>query len=260
MIVFAGPSVARLDTDKWPDLEFKPPVRQGDLYLAARTGPRAIAVIDGYFDGVPAVWHKEILWAIGQGIAVLGAASMGALRAAELDQFGMQGVGRIYAAYSSGEYTDDDEVALLHGPAELGYPVLSLAMVNARATFEAARENGVITDKQAEQAASIAKGLHYKSRTWDSVLAALRGDLPQAVLDRLQHWVRTNETDQKSLDANELLELLARGDFDQPTPDFHFEQTDLWVQATATWQARERAESGSGGGYNMFKDKSFPSG
>ena len=54
--------------------------------------PGAIGVIDGYFDGVPSVWHKEILWALSQGIRVFGGASMGALRAAELDGFGMTGV------------------------------------------------------------------------------------------------------------------------------------------------------------------------
>ena len=43
--------------------------------------PRAIGIIDGYFQQVPSVWHKEILWAMAQGVHVFGSASMGALRA-----------------------------------------------------------------------------------------------------------------------------------------------------------------------------------
>ena len=42
----------------------------------------------GAFASVPAVRHKEILWALSEGIPVIGAASIGALRAAELTAFG----------------------------------------------------------------------------------------------------------------------------------------------------------------------------
>ena len=60
--------------------------------------PRAIGLIDGVFLDVPAVWHRELLWALSEGVHVFGAASMGALRAAELAPFGMRGVGTIFAA------------------------------------------------------------------------------------------------------------------------------------------------------------------
>ena len=59
---------------------------------------------------------------------------MGALRAAELDAFGMRGVGQIYASYRCGQFIlplgrtsahesfeDDDEVALLHAPDDMNY-------------------------------------------------------------------------------------------------------------------------------------------
>ena len=60
---------------------------------AVRRGVRVIGLVDGVFERVPAVWHKEILFALSEGVHVYGAASMGALRAAELDTFGMRGVG-----------------------------------------------------------------------------------------------------------------------------------------------------------------------
>ena len=69
------------------------------MSIAPRSSrPAVIGIIDGYFEIVPTVWHKEILWAMAQGIHVFGAASIGALRAAELDAFGMRGIGRIYEA------------------------------------------------------------------------------------------------------------------------------------------------------------------
>ena len=56
---------------------------------------------------------KKIMHLIDSGVTVIGAASMGALRAAELDAYGMLGVGRIYQMYASGEICGDDEVATL---------------------------------------------------------------------------------------------------------------------------------------------------
>ncbi len=59
-------------------------------------GYRTLLLIDGYFHQVPSVQHKEILYALHQGLAVFGCSSMGALRAAELADFGMVGIGRVF--------------------------------------------------------------------------------------------------------------------------------------------------------------------
>ena len=61
-----------------------------------------------------------------------GAASMGALRAAELAPFGMRGVGAIYRAFARGTLVADDEVAVAHLPAEYGYRATRDALVNLR--------------------------------------------------------------------------------------------------------------------------------
>src|SRR6516165_842500 len=107
-IVFSGPSLPPSRAPVPPGIEWRPPVRQGDVYRTARSRPALIGIIDGYFETVATVWHKEILWAMAQGIHVYGAASIGALRAAELAEFGMKGVGAVYQQYRTGELTDDD--------------------------------------------------------------------------------------------------------------------------------------------------------
>jgi hypothetical protein len=171
-VIFAGPSLPpRLRPDD-ARFDWRPPVRQGELYRAALAGPAVIGVIDGYFEVVPTVWHKEILWAMAQGIHVFGAASIGALRAAELDTFGMRGVGAIYEAYRDCILQDDDEVAVLHGPEELGYPPLTEAMVNIRATAAEAVRRGILPAGVAAQLIGIAKTLFYKNRTYEAVLRA----------------------------------------------------------------------------------------
>jgi len=206
-IIFAGPSLPpRLRPVAEPGIEWRPPVRQGDVYRAALERPAVIGVIDGYFEVVPTVWHKEILWAMAQSIHVFGAASIGALRAAELDSFGMRGIGHIYEAYRDGILEDDDEVAVLHGPEELGYPALTEAMVNIRATLAEAARVGVLAPDVAARLTDIAKSLFYKQRAYDAVLrkAAVSG-LPAMPLRALAAWFPANRVDQKRHDAEALL-------------------------------------------------------
>jgi hypothetical protein len=72
-------------------------------------------MIDGVFHQSLAVWHKEIVFALLEGIVCIGAASMGALRAAELWRYGMIGVGKIFEMYRDGE-EDDSLVAMTFQP------------------------------------------------------------------------------------------------------------------------------------------------
>jgi hypothetical protein len=238
VVIFCGPTLGEQDRARYADFEFLPPVRQGELYAAACKGPRAIGVIDGYFDGVPAVWHKEILWAMTQGIAVFGASSMGALRAAELHAFGMRGVGRIFEDYRDGTLTDDDEVALVHGPAETGYLQLSVPMVNIRATLDRALSEGVLDAPAANVIASVAKAQFYQDRTWKSALLDASARLPDTALARFDAWLPTGKVDQKREDALLLLksikEFVSHGGRAEP-PAFSFEWTEFW--ANAPWRS-----------------------
>ncbi|MEX3011161.1 TfuA-like protein [Hoeflea sp. TYP-13] len=247
-IVFAGPSLAGENLDVHDGFEFRPPVKQGDLYLAAMDNPTAIGIIDGVFDGVPSVWHKEILWALSLDIPVYGSASMGALRAAELDSFGMVGIGAIYEAYRDGVLEDDDEVALQHGPAEIGYAPLSLPMVNVRATLLEAERAGVLTKDQCKALAAAAKPIFFKQRTWDAVLERQSAVQDQAVL---LEWLKRNDVDQKKQDALTLLAHMKDAGIG-PSADFDFEHTELWQRGVTEWQSRAPvAETAEDGAYRL---------
>ncbi len=131
VVVFLGPTMPVDEARQLLDATYLPPVQQGDvLAVLNRREVKAIAVVDGYFGWVPAVWHKEILWALSRGIAVFGAASMGALRAAELSSHGMVGIGSVFRKFASGELRDDDEVAVVHSTVDDAFTPLSDAMVN----------------------------------------------------------------------------------------------------------------------------------
>ena len=233
-VIFAGPSLPP-PTSPIAGIEWRPPVRQGDLYLAALSRPAIIGVADGYFEIMPTVWHKEILWAMAQGIHVYGAASIGALRAAELTDFGMKGIGHIYRQFHTGRLTDDDEVAVLHGPAEIGYVQVTDAMVNVRATIDRALQLGVVEPAFAARLVSIAKSLFYKDRTYEAILkAATEQGLAPELVGRFANWLPGGQVDQKRIDASEMLEAITAHISNGVIPlevSYEFSHTFAWEEA-----------------------------
>ena len=207
--VFTGPSLPPDEAGAVLDAVYLPPVAQGDVYRVALKRPRAIGIIDGYFERIPAVWHKEILWAMAQGIHVFGSASMGALRAVELEPFGMEGVGAIYEAFLAGELEDDDEVAVTHGPAETDYRVGSEAMVNIRFTLARAQAEQVISAGTLSALGGVAKGLFYTERSYPELLRrGLAFGLSKGQLDALRAWLPGGQVNQKRDDAIRMLEVI----------------------------------------------------
>ncbi len=236
-VVFAGPTISREHLLSQADVVCLPPVAQGDVYRAARMQPRVIGIIDGYFEGVPAVWHKEILWAMQQGIHVYGSASMGALRASELHDYGMVGIGRVFDAYRRGAYEDDDEVAVLHGPAETNYVALSEALVNIRATLERAQSENIISAELHRGLLDVGKRLFYQERNWDALLDhPLPSGKANAECKALRGWLPEGKVDVKREDAGAMLDAIAdllSGDPEPKQVDFGFEWTDMWDSVAA---------------------------
>jgi len=208
--VFLGPTLPQGEARRYLDAEYLPPVSQGDVLRLLDRRPTAIAIIDGYFELVPAVWHKEILLALESGVHVFGAASMGALRAAELDVFGMKGIGQIYKWYASGYLEDDDEVAVGHGPADQGYRELSDAMVNVRDRCLAAAQNRIVTKPAARQFIEIAKALFYPERRWPRILTDARASVAGRDIRAMEAYLQKVKTPPlKARDAVALLRHVA---------------------------------------------------
>jgi hypothetical protein len=226
-ILFVGPSLpdARLLVEG-QDIEITGPAVQGDVAAAVRRGATAIGIVDGGFEYTAPVRHKEILFALSQDVAVYGAASMGALRAAECKAFGMIGVGRIFHDYDSGIIVDDADVALLHAPAELGYRSLTLALVNVRATLDGLEQTNRLAHDARILIETSANHIFFKDRTWRSVVdnCAAFGSAQKAELVSL---LRAGAIDQKRVDALSLIEVLQAAGGHRPEHErsWHFNET-----------------------------------
>ncbi len=234
--VFTGPTLPAEEASNELAAEYLPPVSEGDVYRVTLKKPVAIGIIDGYFENVPSVWHKEILYALSRGVHVFGASSMGALRAAELAPFGMEGVGAIYQAYLDGHLEDDDEVAVTHGPAELGFPLLSEAMVSIRRTLSDACAANVLTEASRQSLESAAKARHYRERTYGTMISdAAELGVSGEDLERFKSWLPSGRIDQKREDALLMLRTMRdrfKGEPPVKQVHFHFEHTLHWDQAT----------------------------
>ncbi|EWY37663.1 hypothetical protein N825_16560 [Skermanella stibiiresistens SB22] len=242
-VLFLGPTLPQADAMAILDADYLPPVRQGDVYRLVRDRgrtrlPSAIGIIDGGFDQVPSVWHKEILWALDQGVPVLGAASMGALRAAELHGFGMIGVGGVFEAFRDGALEADDEVAVIHAPAELDFMPLSEALVDIRATIDAAVAAGIIVDATGRALLDRARALFHADRGWPALLEDCASPLDPSAGTALRGWLPGNRVQAKRRDAVALLERLRDDPPPVPfRPSFRFERTLVWERFRAAADA-----------------------
>jgi hypothetical protein len=208
--LFVGPSLPDAGAvTAGSGLKLLAPIAAGDLLRLPLCEGDTIGIVDGYFHHARAVRHKEILDVLSRGIPVLGASSMGALRAAELDVFGMKGIGQIYSAYAAGTLHADDEVALLHAPAEANYLRLSDPLVNIRATLQSAAAAGVCPVDLVAQIIAKLADMPYGKRSYQRVIAA-GSELGAGVatLSALRDFFATSAVDTKRDDAIALIAAL----------------------------------------------------
>jgi hypothetical protein len=205
IIIFCGPSGYNDLKKLYPSFIYREPAQQGDIFQAAHSNnTKAIVLIDGYYKSVPAVWHKEIIYAIDQGITVIGAASLGALRAVELEAYGMLGVGEIYELYKKGILFRDPDVAVAHTGRDDCFRALTVPIVNILATINKNLPNlsgGVINE-----VLQISRSIYFEYRTMKTLLKALStSSLPDNQLKDIQDILVNCYVDQKAIDASNAL-------------------------------------------------------
>ena len=208
IIVFLGPSLDLTAAEKILSAEYRPPAKRGDLLAAVHDGATIIGLIDGVFHQESAVAHREILTAIKKGVRVVGASSMGALRAAEMDTLGMVGIGEIYWMYKSGELESDDEVALVFDPSS-GL-ALSEPLINIRFTLKRAREEGIIDAAEHDALLASARSVFYPQRTYRTIVSQTNDTVDTKTQERFLVWVEKGQCDQKREDAVEALEYIRK--------------------------------------------------
>ncbi len=223
--VYLGPSLDKKTAQHLlPAAHYHPPVKCGDLIRLLRLSPKRIMIIDGFYESVPAAWHKEILLVMELGIEVIGAASLGALRAAELHLFGMHGIGQVYHDFKTGTLTDDDEVAVLHQDYQGDFLAINDAMVNIRYTCQAALKQNIISQEMHDRLISLSKTRFYPYRSLVNAAKQLHDEYPIMSPVLIEWLTEKGLVDVKKADAIAALEHCAlyppktHSTFDYKTP------------------------------------------
>lgn len=210
-IVFAGSSLGPLAEDRRGRIELRPPVRRGDLELLLDGRPPGTAVlIDGFFGSNLSVTPTECRQLLDAGWRLLGASSMGALRASELWSVGMIGVGEIFMLFRLGVLRSDADVAVALNART--FEEVTASVVHVRAVLSLLEQGGQITGAGARKLLRAARALHWFERSWDDTIAAWERDgLDPTVSERARRLALDDTLHPKKRDAAQVIDcVLAR--------------------------------------------------
>jgi TfuA protein len=206
-VVFLGMSLSLTEARSILDADYRPPIKRGDLPMLDDS-VRCVGIIDGVFMNDCSVGHREIISLLKKGVTVVGGGSMGALRASELSDLGMIGVGKIFGMYLNREIDGDDEVALVFNP-ETNDP-LSEPLVNIRATLALAVERGVLEADTSDQILEKVRGEFYPRRSFSRTLELAKSVLDPLALKEFTDFVGKSSVDLKKRDAIAVLQEIEK--------------------------------------------------
>ncbi|WP_410508374.1 TfuA-related McrA-glycine thioamidation protein [Methanosarcina hadiensis] len=209
-VIFTGNSISHEDAKKILTANYQPPVRRFQLEKFVQQGYKVIGIIDGIFFDRAAVGHREIISALNTGVKVVGGASMGALRASELDIHGMTGIGKVYEWYRDGVIESDDEVAVSTNPDT--FEPISVPLVNIRETLKAAMAAGIINGREHEGLLELAINTYYPDRSYLGLTkeGAKKGLIPEEKRKKLLDFCINSGIDVKRQDAVLVLETVKK--------------------------------------------------
>ncbi len=239
-LVYVGPTLSEQEVRQaLPGCIVRPPIARGDLYRDRLLRGSVFVILDGVFFQQRAVSPREIIDVMADGGLVIGASSLGALRAAECWPAGMRGIGSIYRLLRHGALSSDDEVAVAYDP---GNPSCrsSVALVNVRYALWRGIRQRQLGPESGARILSAAQSLFYSERHWPRILRHAQVPDPEGALAR-----ELGRHDLKRLDALRALARIQR--WQARTPDL-CTRPRRSKTPFAPWEAeRERAHDALAG-------------
>ena len=210
-IIYLGPTLSREKAIKILDADYRDPAKKGDFLMLSRDSDekKYVGFVDGVFlhDYPPSpieVYHL----ATRKNIELIGASSLGALRAVELEKFGMKGIGKIFQLYKNGIINADDEVAVTF--VRENNILQSEAMIDIRFNLFLAYKKGIITNQTKKRIAKIAKNIYFPFRNYEDIIKLTQQQFPSIYneLESFRSYILKNRDSLKARDAIKLLKYL----------------------------------------------------
>jgi TfuA protein len=212
-IIFLGPSLTHEKARKILDAEYRPPAKKGDFlrFTMSADGLTVVGLVDGYFlQDYPPSPIEVYQLIVRKNTVVIGSASLGALRAVELEKFGMIGVGKIFELYKKGVVNADDEIAVTFTEQEQQQSLQSEAMIDIRFNLFIAKRKGIIDEITKKTVARVAKSVYFPYRNYEDILDKTKNMHPELKLglESFRAYIRNNRQSLKEKDAIRLVEYI----------------------------------------------------
>jgi hypothetical protein len=210
-IVYLGPTLNREEASKILDADYRDPAKKGDFLRLSHTSDekKYVGFIDGVFlhDYPPSpieVYHL----ATRKNIELIGASSLGALRAVELEKFGMKGIGKIFQLFKNGILNADDEVAVTFVRDK--NILQSEALIDIRFNLFLAYKKGIITKQTKKRFVKTAKNIYFPFRNYEDIARLTEEQFPSIhdELENFRDYILKNRDSLKARDARKLLKYL----------------------------------------------------
>jgi TfuA protein len=207
-IIFLGPSLNQERARQIFQADFRGPAKKGDLLRISRVvdDTTIVCLVDALFlqDYPPSPIEVYQLM-LNKNIKLFGAASLGALRAVELEKFGMIGIGKIFELYKKGKLTADDEVAVTFTEGE--HQLQSEAMIDIRFNLFLAYRNGIINEITKKTVTKVAKSIYFPYRNYIDILDQTEKHYP-AIADDLKLFRTYIIKNRQSLKERDTIKLI----------------------------------------------------
>jgi hypothetical protein len=207
-IIFLGPSLSHEKARKIFQADFRGPAKKGDLLRVSSIidDTTIVGLVDALFlqDYPPSPIEVYQLM-LNKNILLFGAASLGALRAVELEKFGMIGIGKIFELYKKGKLTADDEVAVTFIEGE--HQLQSEAMIDIRFNLFLAYKSGIINVITKKTLAKIAKSIYFPYRNYTNIIDQTEKQYP-ALSHDLQSFRTYIMKNRQSLKERDTIKLI----------------------------------------------------
>jgi hypothetical protein len=212
-IIFLGPSLGLEKAKAILDADYKPPAKKGDLLalLGCSDTKRVIGLIDGLFlQDYPPTPIEVYSILVRKNLTIVGGASLGALRAVELEKFGMIGIGKVFELFRNRIIDADDEVAVTFD--QTNHNVQSEAMIDIRFNLFIAQRKRIIGADAKRALAKIAKDTYFPFRNYDCIIdeSIKRYQIFEEQFEAFRNYIRKNKDNIKERDAIRTIKYIQR--------------------------------------------------
>ena len=208
-IIYVGPSVSIEKAKIIFDTDYRPPAKKGDflrLLLDSDDNHLIVGLIDGLFlQEYPPTPIEVFQLLHRKNTVVLGGASLGALRAVELEKYGMIGIGKIFELYKKNKIIADDEVAVTFS--QETQQLQSEAMIDIRYNLFIASRKRVIDKETRRATLRVAKNIYFPYRNYLDIIDETKRRYPSLsyYLESFREYIGENRQSLKERDAIKLI-------------------------------------------------------